>query len=289
MTAPEISVVIPHYDDLSGLARCLDALEAQTIGRSRFEILVGDNGSPCGLDAVEAVTANRACVVEVRERGAGPARNGAAAVARGDILAFIDSDCIADSHWLEAGVAALAPRAFAGGQVIVPVEANAPLSGAEAYEVIFAFRMGDYIRRKGFTGTGNLFVRRADFGAVGPFRTGVSEDVDWCRRATANGLTLVYAPDAIAAHPARPDWAGLFARTRRIQSELFLLAAQRRFGRLRWFVRSLAMPVSIVAHAPRILRARSIRGARVKALRTLVRLRLWRAGKGLRQALTGRA
>ena len=87
---PRISVVIPHYNDLKRLSLCLDALRRQTYPADRVEIVVADNASPQGVEAVRAVVADRARVVLVRDRGAGPARNGGVAASTGEILAFID-------------------------------------------------------------------------------------------------------------------------------------------------------------------------------------------------------
>src|SRR3954468_12291438 len=104
---PFVSVIVPHYQDLAGLEICLAALAAQTYPADRFEIVLADNNSPVGLPAVEAGVRGRASVVLVTEKGAGPARNGAVAASKGEVLAFIDSDCVAEPGWLAAGVQAL--------------------------------------------------------------------------------------------------------------------------------------------------------------------------------------
>jgi glycosyltransferase involved in cell wall biosynthesis len=284
MSVLPVSVIVPHYNDLAGLDRCLAALEAQTFPRDRFEIVVGDNASPCGIAEVERVVAGRAAVVPVPEKGAGPARNGAVAHARGETLAFIDSDCVAEPGWLAAGMAAVAPGRFAGGRMFVLKPAGRP-NGAQAYELLFAFDNEAYVREKRFTVTANLFVRRADFDRVGPFRTGVSEDMEWCHRAIGKGLSIAYAADAAVGHPPRDDWTALLGKTRRIERELFQFTLERPNGRLKWLARALLMPAMIVTQGPRVLRAPEIRGARLAAMGTLVRLRLWRAGAGLRQGL----
>src|SRR5206468_1800917 len=53
--------------------------------------------------------------------------------------------------------------------------------------------------------TANLFVEARVFDDVGPFDAGLvsSGDLDLCRRATAVGHRLVYAPDAVVVHPPR--------------------------------------------------------------------------------------
>src|SRR5271166_1802289 len=105
--APLISVIIPHYNDLANLERCIGLLARQTLPRSQFEVVVADNNSRCGLDEVKRVCGRIAHVVPAPTQGAGAARNAAVAASRGQILAFIDSDCRPTATWLERGKAAL--------------------------------------------------------------------------------------------------------------------------------------------------------------------------------------
>src|ERR1700722_4160490 len=112
-----VSVVIPHYNDLDALSICIAKLQCQTWPAERMEIIVADNNSVCGIDGVIAAAAG--CrVVRASIQGAGPARNAGAAVARGEILAFIDSDCDPQLDWVENGVRALVKYDFAGGRVV---------------------------------------------------------------------------------------------------------------------------------------------------------------------------
>ncbi|TGU67767.1 glycosyl transferase family 2, partial [Mesorhizobium sp. M1C.F.Ca.ET.144.01.1.1] len=54
----------------------------------------------------------------------------------------------------------------------------------EAYESVFAYRMREYIAKQGYTGTGNLAVRKQILAAVGPFGgIEIAEDRDWGQRA----------------------------------------------------------------------------------------------------------
>lgn len=284
---PLVSVIVPHFDDLVNLDRCLGALESQTIARDRFEIIVADNGSSCGRSAVEATIKRRARLVSVSERGAGPARNGGAESARGQLLAFIDSDCVADSKWLEEGLAALAESDFIGGRVVVSVADERRMTPTEAFETVFAFDFERYITQKGFTGSGNLFVPAKVFKAVGGFRTAVSEDVDWSRRATALGFRLGYAPRAVVSHPARRDWSELRRKWMRINRETYGLMRQSPGGRLKWAGRTLLLPASALVHAPRVLRSSRLHGSRDRAgaLAVLFLSRMWRFGDGLKLAI----
>src|ERR1700722_14317858 len=179
------SIIVPHYNDLKGLDGCLGALERQTLPRGTYEIVVADNASPQGEAAVRAVIAGRAKVVIVDDRGAGPARNGAIAVARGPILAYTDSDCRPEPGWLSAGIAALSHCDFVGGRMDVVADNPEAITATEAFELVFAFDNEHYVHRKGFSVTANLFCPSAIFDKVGRFRAGLSEDVEWSHRARA--------------------------------------------------------------------------------------------------------
>jgi len=276
---PMLSVIVPHYNDLGGLARCLDCLDQQTLSREQFEVVVADNNSPQGREAVEAVVRGRATVVVVTEKGAGPARNGAVAASRGEILAFTDSDCLPEPEWLTGGLEGLKSYDFVGGRVRVSVPDPERMTGAEAFERVFAFNFEDYINRKHFTGSGNLFCARTLFEAVGPFGVGVSEDVDWSRRAVAAGFRLGYEKRAVIWHPARRDWADLRSKWLRMNREAFGLAGNGPRARLKWMLKACALPASAFVHSGRVFTSPELSTARQRllALGTLFRLRFWRS------------
>jgi GT2 family glycosyltransferase len=294
---PTVSVIIPHFNDLANLEVCLTALAAQTYPADRVQVIVADNASPQGLAAVQVVAGQRARVVLVEERGAGPARNGAVAKATGEILAFIDSDCVAEPEWLEAGVRALADYDFVGGRVTVLVGDEARMTPVEAWERVFAFDFKTYIEKKGFTGSGNLFCPRSLFETVGGFRAGISEDYEWSKRAQGCGFRLGYAPLAIVGHPARRNWEELTRKWRRLNIETYGLSAGRPGRRMRWFIKSLLLPASAVAHTPKVLASAGLHtfGQRMAALRVLYAIRLWRVadswavlGRDIQQVREGR-
>lgn len=285
----KVSVIIPHYRDLGGLALCLAALDGQTYPRDLTEIVVADNASPEGAQAVSDVIAGRARLVVVEEKGAGPARNGGVAASTGEVLAFIDSDCVAEPAWIEEALMALPAFDFIGGRVKVLVEDPQEITPVEAFERVFAFDFKTYIEKKRFTGAGNLVCSRRIFDEVGGFKTGVSEDVEWSRRAQACGFRLGYAPRAIVGHPARRSWPELLAKWRRINLETFLLSARGPVGRLRWLLKALLMPVSAVVHTAKVMTSPELNttGERWRAMVVLYRLRFWRLGDSVRLLFSG--
>lgn len=281
-----VSVIVPHYSDLTRLDICLTALGTQTYPRENLEIIVVDNNSPEGEAAIEQVIGGRAKLVVVRERGAGPARNGGVAIAAGEILAFTDSDCIPQADWLSQGVEALERHDFVGGRMTVLVGDEARMSAAEAFERIFAFDVERYVREKGFAVTANLFCPREIHDRVGPFRVGVSEDLEWSQRAGSMGYRLGYAPLAVVGHPARRDWAELWNKWRRLNAETYSLYTERKAGRLQWLARSLLLPLSALAHMPKVFASPNLSRCdqRLAAAGTLVRLRIRRMIDAIRLA-----
>lgn len=275
-----VTVVVPHYDTLETLERCLAALDAQTYPRHALEVIVADNGSPQGPEGLQALLAGRARLITVPERGAGPARNGGVEAATGEILAFTDADCLPDPDWVRAGVAALASADFVGGRMIVSLQETGRPTAVEAFEMVFAFDNERYVNHLGFTVTANLFCPRPIFQRVGGFRVGVSEDLDWCVRARAEGFRIGYAADAVVSHPARRTWAELTHKWKRLNAESLGLCAGSTSRTLRWIARALVLPLSALAHTPRVLTSRKLPrlGDRIGALGVLYRLRFWRLG-----------
>jgi GT2 family glycosyltransferase len=272
------TVIIPHYDDLENLRRCLEFLKVQTLEQSRYEIVVADNNSSCGLTAVETVCQGIARVAPAPKTGAAEARNVGVAAARGEVLAFLDSDCRPAPDWLERGIEALDGTDIVGGRVIVSVDDRMRLTAAEAYETVFAFNNRRYIKDHGFSVTANMFTRRNVFTTVGAFRTEVSEDVDWGHRAAALGFRMRYVADAVVSHPARREWSDLIRKWRRMTRQAYALAREQPYGRLRWFGRSWLILLSPLVHFIFVLQCREIVtfDQRLKAIGALFRLRAWR-------------
>jgi glycosyltransferase involved in cell wall biosynthesis len=273
-----LSVIVPHFNDLDNLRLLLSLLADQTLSPDRFEVIVADNNSGCGLAAVGNACGARARVVSALVQGAAAARNAGIAASRGKVLAFIDSDCRPAREWLAYGLAALERAEIVGGGVTTTAEDEHHPSAVEAYEKIFAFDNERYVEREGFSVTANMFVPRAVFDRVGGFRAGVSEDKDWGRRAMALGYRWSYAPRAEVSHPARKNWDELCGKWRRITRDSYNLEKEKPFGRARWMWRAWGVLVSPFVHIFRALRTpRHQRPAdRLKAIGVLFRLRAWR-------------
>jgi GT2 family glycosyltransferase len=210
MPGPQISVVIPVRDGALTLPALLDALEAQTLARDRFEIVVVDNGSRDGSGARARERGVR--VVDEPRPNRARARNRGVDGARGAQIAFTDADCLPAPGWLSALSACLAGAPLAGGAVEL-VAGERP-SRWEQLERLWRFRQEAAVAQ-GWAATANLGVRRDAFLAVAGFDPAyrhIGEDVDFCLRARAAGYALVWCPRAVVRHRAETTAPGVLRR-----------------------------------------------------------------------------
>jgi GT2 family glycosyltransferase len=284
--APEVSVVIPHLNDAARLEVCLTALAAQALAPERFEVLVVDNGSAAPPADLVARFAGMRLVAESTP-GPGPARNRGIALARAPIVAFLDSDCIAEPGWLPALVAGFAADPgcpILGGAVRIYTEGPGRPNVAEAFDLVYGIRQEWTIARHGFAATANLAVRRPVFDAVGPFAgLSISEDMEWGMRAKAKGFSTRFAPQAVVRHPARSSMADLRRQWDRHISHHFSMQPKTARGRAEWALRAAAMAASPVGEIPLVLRSDRLEGPRQRldALQGVLRMRLYRARRML--------
>ena len=285
-----ISVIIPHLNQPDALEACLRSLGHQTLERSRFEVIVVDNGS----EVLPETTIGRlpgAILAQELRPGPGLARNRGVSASRGEVLAFIDADCRAHPDWLQSALGALQnspARTILGGDVRIWRQNEQTITSVEAYESVFAYRFKLYIEQHGFSGTGNLVVRRADFEEVGPFRgIDVAEDIDWGQRARASGFTFAYVPEMIVYHPARRSLRELFTKWDRHIQHAVNTGGRSALGRFRWVVRAIAILVSPLVDWTKVVASNRIEGpsARLKAIVVLMVVRAYRAYKMIQLSL----
>ena len=98
---PALTVIVPAFDAAGNLERCLGALAGSTVAH---ELIVVDDCStdPEAVGTARRLTEGRGQLIELRENvGPAAARNAAAKEAAGDVLVFIDSDCLVEPATLE--------------------------------------------------------------------------------------------------------------------------------------------------------------------------------------------
>lgn len=203
-----ISVVIPTYNRLPILQKCLVALEKQELTDSKikgYEVILVDDGS--SDRTVIWLAENQANlphvkVIEQNHQGAAAARNLGVANAVGDIIVFIDSDLVVTATFLQSHADTLvkekqdlnSDRLFTYGAVINTNNFDNPTS--EPYKII------DF--SAAYFATGNVAIPRKWLEEAGLFDTGFQlygwEDLELGVRLKKLDLKLIKCPQAVGYH-----------------------------------------------------------------------------------------
>jgi glucosyl-dolichyl phosphate glucuronosyltransferase len=103
---PKISVIIASYNREKFIVQALQSMYQQTADKSIFEVIVVDNNSKdntvtvCNTFIASHPTLSIQFIIE-KQQGASFARNTGAALAKGEVLFFMDDDAIADPDLIE--------------------------------------------------------------------------------------------------------------------------------------------------------------------------------------------
>jgi glycosyltransferase involved in cell wall biosynthesis len=106
MRRAEISIIIPFHGHLSDLLRCLNGLRKQ-IFNFTFEIIIVASRIDNEINKSNKLEPHITLVSFDDKLPPGKARNIGAKIARSDLLAFIDSDCVPELVWLAAAYSSL--------------------------------------------------------------------------------------------------------------------------------------------------------------------------------------
>lgn len=207
-----ITVVVPAHERTVTLAACLTSLAG-------LEVVVVDDASRNADEVAAVVAAHGARLVRrTINGGPGAARNSGLAATDGEVVAFLDSDCVAPPGWVatlaghfdDPRVVAVAPRVrpppdAAGGRSLL----------ARHEDRRSALDMGDepqLVRRGaalGFLPSAALLVRRSAVGVGFAEALRLGEDVDLVWRLAEAGWHVRYEPSVTVHHEMRPPaaWA----------------------------------------------------------------------------------
>lgn len=185
-TRQTISLVIPAWNEERFLPRLLESVEvavdAYSRGESLVEVLVADNGS---TDRTAEIARERGYhVVSVEKRCIAAARNGGAAQATGNLVAFADADFRLHPETFNVINALLAHPEVIGGGTGITMERWSLGIHATWWSILPVLWLG------GFDG-GVWFCRRDDFSQVGGYDEQVraGEDVKFLRALQLLGKT----------------------------------------------------------------------------------------------------
>ena len=215
---PRVSVVVCSYNGGKTLSHCLHALDR--VDYPNYEIVFVDDGSTD--NSQEVVAAWEQSREKRREQGAklpdfqnirqqnmglSYARNAGAASATGEVIAYTDSDCMADPDWLYYLVGTLLSGDYAGvgGPNVSPpaqdwIQACVAAAPGGPSHVLLTDVVAEHIPGC------NMAFHRWAFDQVGGFDPDyrkAGDDVDFCWRLQQGGQVIAFSPAAVVWHYRR--------------------------------------------------------------------------------------
>ena len=202
---PMVSVVVATYDGGRTLRACLDSLAR--LNYPNYEVILVDDGS---TDDTPRIVLSHPKIHYHRHPlnlGLSAARNTGIGAAKGDIVAFTDSDCRPDEDWLHYLVGDLLESDFAGigGHNLLPPDAS-PVSSAVMVSpggpahVMLTDRQAEHV-----PGCNMAFYRWAleEIHGFDPIFRKAGDDVDLCWRLQQRGWRIGFNAAGFVWHDRR--------------------------------------------------------------------------------------
>jgi glycosyltransferase involved in cell wall biosynthesis len=202
MDCPLITVIMPVFDRAGSVARAIDSVLAQTW--PNVELIVVDDGSTDGTARILERYSGMATILSQPNRGAYAARNLALRHAKGELVAFIDSD----DAWLPEKLARQVPLmrgdvalVYGDIEIVQAPRDDAPRTGRTGFTTVKPHRgrVLDRLAGGNFIPTCTVLVRRSALDESGGFsESRISADyLAWFRIAQRHEIDFVPEPVAI--------------------------------------------------------------------------------------------
>jgi GT2 family glycosyltransferase len=202
--APRVSVVVCSYNGGRTLEQCLRSLLA--LDYPDYEVILVDDGSTDDTPVIAARFPSVRAIRQATNRGLSVARNVGLHAASGAIVAYTDSDCVADADWLALLVEQLqrSGAAAVGGPNLTPEDGQLAACVAacpgQPMHVLESDQVAEHIPGC------NMAFRREALEAINGFDPEyrkAGDDVDVCWRLQQTGYWITFAPGAFVWHHRR--------------------------------------------------------------------------------------
>jgi O-antigen biosynthesis protein len=198
---PRVSVVVCAYNAERTMDQCLASLAV--LNYPDYEVIVVNDGSRDGTLAI-AENYDFCRIISQLNHGLSVARNVGAEAATGDIVAYTDSDCVADPDWLTYLVAKMEANNLAacGGPNFPPPEdtlvpAVVAVAPGGPTHVLISDEVAEHIAGCNMAFRRNELLR---LGGFDPIYRAAGDDVDICWRFQDSGHIIGFSPAAVVWH-----------------------------------------------------------------------------------------
>src|SRR5271166_1868181 len=212
---PLVSVVVCAYNAERTMRRCLESL--RTLDYANHEVIIVDDGS---RDSTAEISMDfpEFRLIRQSNKGLSVARNVGMHAARGEYIAYTDSDCVVDPHWLTLIIRSIVENNFdgCGGPNYAPhedgwIEASCAASPGAPCHVLVAEDRAEHLAGCNLVFAKSALAKIGGFDAQ--FRT-AGDDVDICWRMLEAGYKLGFSPAAFVWHFRRNTVSAYYGQQR---------------------------------------------------------------------------
>ena len=208
---PRVSVIVPVYNAENTIEECINSLFGLNYPKEKIELIFINNASTDRTTNILNQYSSKIKILHEEKKGAAAARNKGLLSAKGDFVAFTDSDGVVDKDWIRNIVSPLQNDrvGIVGGKIL----AKRPCNKIEEFgEIIHDLNKAINEYKHPYVTTGNWASRLSTLKQVGFFDESLirSQDVDLSYRISKAGYKIVYKPDAITYHRNEKTLFGLF-------------------------------------------------------------------------------
>ncbi|MFH0970334.1 MAG: glycosyltransferase [Candidatus Diapherotrites archaeon] len=196
-----VSVIIPAYNAEKTLPSCVDALLQQTVLPD--EIILVDDGS---TDHTTIIAESYSTIILIKQTNQGPAkaRNNGAKHAKGDIIFFLDSDCVPEKNFIHEMLLPFHDEKVVGVQGAYRTRQQSWVARFDQLDIEYRYTHLQRAKKMDWIGSyaaayhRKTFIAEKGFDETFPRASG--EDAELSYRLSEKGMKLVFSPTAIVYH-----------------------------------------------------------------------------------------
>ena len=212
-----VSIIIPCLNEAENIEKCIDSIKGQHYD-GEYEIIAVDNGSK---DNTLRIIKDKGVILErAKKKGPSAAKNKGIERAKGNIVVFLDADCIAHPDWLNNMIGPFRNNSNIGC-VAGEITAYEPQTKIEQFLSKRRHLSQSVNVNHSFlpyAATANSAYRKEVFEVIGLFDEnlliGEDADMSW-RMQLQTDYKLNYIPEAVVYHPHETSLKALFKQKKR--------------------------------------------------------------------------
>ena len=212
MDFPKISIVIPVFNEEQYLAQCLESIQTLDYPLNKLEVLLVDNGSTD--KSVDIAKQYGFKVIVKTDVNVGGVRNWGVKNTTGEVIVFLDSDCVVNPNWLKDGIDCLDGYEAIGGLCLLRdnaswIERGWILNSAD-----------NHVYQTTLVGA-CIFIFREAFNKIDGFDENLTagEDCDLSERLMSSGRRINIDPRISVIHLGFPNTIMAFIKRQIWHSE----------------------------------------------------------------------